>query len=149
MHKGKYNVKPLSDLLTSYVAKNDKIFSQTEIDALPDFIKDSVNIEREKDRKDRNSLFIYKAFKDLEVFNRLNYTKKFNFNYNIDDKIYFMYKLRDNPLLVKNTGYTKYSFVLEIINGETINHDSIYKLHITETATDEVGLYETTVGRFD
>jgi hypothetical protein len=149
MHKGKYNVKPLSDLLTSYVAKNDKIFSQTEIDALPDFIKDSVNIEREKDRKDRNSLFIYKAFKDLEVFNRLNYTKKFNFNYNIDDKIYFMYKLRDNPLLVKNTGYTKYSFVLEIINGETINHDSIYKLHITETATGEIGLYETTVGRFD
>ena len=148
MHKRKYNVKPLYDLLTSYVAKNDKVFSQTEIDALPDFIKDSVNIEREKDRKDRNSLFIYKAFKDLDDFqSNLPYYKKFN--YNIDDKIYFMYKLRDNPLLVKNTGYTKYSFVLEIINGETINHDSIYKLYITETATGEVGLYETTVGRFD
>jgi hypothetical protein len=149
MPKGKYNVKPLTELLTSFIAKNVKVFDELEINTLPESIKESITIEREKEKKKLNKIFIDAAFKDLEVFNRLNYTKKFNFNYNIDDKIYFMYKLRDNPLLVKNTGYTKYSFVLEIINGETINHDSIYKLHITETATDEVGLYETTVGRFD
>ena len=60
-----------------------------------------------------------------------------------------MYKLRDNKDIVKNIEYTKYSFVLEIINGETINHDSVYKLIITETATGKIGIYETTVGRFD
>jgi len=151
MHKGKYNVKPLSELLTSYVAKNDKVFSQTEIDALPDFIKDSVNIEREKDRKDRkerNKLFIDKAFKDLEDFHSsLPYSKRFN--YNIYDKVYFMYKLRDNKDLLKNVGYTKYSFVLEITSGENVYDDELYKLFITETVTGEVGLYETTVGRFD
>ena len=45
MHKGKYKVKPLSDLLTSYVANNDKLFSQKELDSLPDFIKDNVIID--------------------------------------------------------------------------------------------------------
>ena len=60
-----------------------------------------------------------------------------------------MYKLRDNKDIVTNIEYTKYSFVLEIINGETINHDSIYKLIITETETGKIGIYETTVGRFD
>ena len=148
MQNGKYNIKPLSQLLTSYVAKNDKIFSQTEIDALPDFIKDSVNIEREKDRKERNSLFIYKALKDLEYFHStLHYSKRFD--YNIYDKVYFMYKLRDNPDLLKNVGYKKYSFVLEITIGENVYDDELYKLFITETATGEVGLYETIVGRFD
>ena len=148
MHKGKYKVKPLTELLTSYVANNDKLFSQKELDCLPDFIKDTVTNEREKKNEELNKLFIDKAFKDLEEFHKkLHYTKKFN--YNINDKIYFMYKLRDNKDLVKNIGYTNYSFVLEIIDGETINDDSIYKLTITETATGEVGLYETTVGRFD
>ena len=81
MQNGKYNVKPLSQLLTSYVAKNDKVFSQTEIDALPDFIKDSVNIEREKEIKKINKLFIDKAFKDLEDFHSsLPYSKRFNYN---------------------------------------------------------------------
>jgi hypothetical protein len=149
MPKDKYNVKPLTELLTSFIAKNVKVFDELEINTLPESIKESITIEREKDKQKLNKIFTDAAFKDLDVFNRLNYTKKFNFNYNIDDKIYFMYKLRDNKDLVKNTGYTKYSFVLEIINGETINHDSIYKLYITETATGEVGLYETTVGRFD
>ena len=60
-----------------------------------------------------------------------------------------MYKLRDNSNLVKNIEYTKYSFVLEIINGNTPNDDSVYKLIITETETGEIGIYETTVGRFD
>jgi hypothetical protein len=151
MPKGKYEVKPLSELLTSYIAKNDEKFTKTEIDNLPEAIKESVNIEREKEEKEKkeiNSLFIYNAFKHLEKFHcELPHSKKFG--YNIYDKIYFMYKLRDNPNLVKNTGYTKYSFVLEIINGETENHDSIYKLIITETETGNIGIYETTVGRFD
>jgi len=149
MPKGKYDVKPLKEILTSYVAKNDEIFTKSEIDNLPEPIKDSVNIEREKEKQKLNKIFTDEAFKDLELFNRLNYKKKFNFNYNIDDKIYFMYKLRDNKDIVKNIEYTKYSFVLEIINGETINHDSIYKLIITETETGKIGIYETTVGRFD
>jgi len=150
MQKGKYNVKPLSQLLTSYVAKNDKVFSKTEIDTLPDFIKDSVNIEREKEIKKLNKLFIDTAFKDLEEFhNKLYYTKKFNFIYNIDDKIYFMYKLRDNPDIVKNIGYTKYSFVLEITSGATVYDDELYKLFITETATGKIVIHETIVGRFD
>ena len=42
-----------------------------------------------------------------------------------------MYKLRTDPNLFKNTGYTKYSFVLEIIDGNTPNDDSIYKLIIS------------------
>jgi hypothetical protein len=149
MPKGKYDVKPLKEILTSYVAKNDEIFTKPEIDNLPEPIKDSVNIERDKEKQKLNKIFTDEAFKDLELFNRLNYKKKFNFNYNIDDKIYFMYKLRDNKDIVKNIEYTKYSFVLEIINGETINHDSIYKLIITETETGKIGIYETTVGRFD
>ena len=148
MHKGKYNVEPLSELLTSYVAKNDKVFFQTEIDNLPDAIKESVNIEREKEKRQINSLFIYNAFKDLEQFHcELPHSKKFG--YSIYDKIYFMYKLRTDPNLVKNTGYTKYSFVLEIIDGNTPNDDSIYKLIITETETGNIGIFETTVGRFD
>jgi hypothetical protein len=152
MHKGKYNVEPLSELLTSYVAKNDKVFFQTEIDNLPDAIKESVNIEREKDReKDKqkmNKIFTDLAFKDLEQFHKkLPYSKKFG--YSVNDLIYFMYKLRDNSNLVINSGYTKYSFVLEIIDGNTPNDDSVYKLIITETETGEIGIYETTVGRFD
>jgi hypothetical protein len=149
MSNGKYDVKPLSELLKTYIAKNDELFTKTEIDNLPVAIKESVNIEIDKETQKLNKIFTDTAFKDLEVFNRLNYTKKFNFNFNIEDKIYFMYKLRDNKDIVKNIGYTKYSFVLEIINGETINHDSIYKLIITETATGKIGIYETTVGRFD
>ena len=148
MPKGKYEVKPLTELLTSYVAKNDEIFTKTEIDNLPETIKESVNIEREKEKRQINSLFIYNAFKDLEQFHcELPHSKKFG--YTIYDKIYFMYKLRTDPNLVINTGYTKYSFVLEIINGETENHDSIYKLIISETETGNIGIYETTVGRFD
>jgi hypothetical protein len=148
MPKGKYDVKPLKEILTSYVAKNDEIFTKPEIDNLPEPIKDSVNIEREKEKQKLNKIFTDEAFKDLEAFhNKLPHSIKFG--YTTYDKIYFMYKLRENPDLVKKTGYTKYSFVLEIINGETINHDSIYKLIITETETGKIGIYETTVGRFD
>jgi hypothetical protein len=148
MPKGKYDVEPLKKLLTSYVAKNDKKITKTEINNLPESIKESVNIEREKEKQKLNKLFTDKAFKDLEEFhNELPNSSKFD--YTTYDLTYFMYKLRDNKDLVKKTGYTKYSFVLEIINGETINDDSIYKLFITETDTSKVGLYETSVGRFD
>ena len=148
MHKGKYKVKPLSDLLTSYVANNDKLFSQKELDSLPDFIKDNVIIEREKESEKINKLFIDKAFKDFESFHyNLHYPQRFGFS--VNDITYFMYKLRDNKDIVKNTGYTKYSFVLEITNGVNIYDDSIYKLIITETATGKIGIYEKTIGRFD
>lgn len=148
MPKDKYNIKPLTELLTSYIAKNDEKFTKTEIDNLPESIKESVNIEREKEKQKLNKEFTDKAFKDLEVFhNKLPHSIKFG--YTTYDKIYFMYKLRENPDLVKKTGYTKYSFALEIINGNTPNDDAIYKLFITETETGKIGIYETTVGRFD
>ena len=86
MPKDKYNVKPLTELLTSYIAKNDEKFTKTEINTLPESIKESITIEREKEKQKLNKIFTDKAFKDLESFhNKLNYTKKFNFNYNIND----------------------------------------------------------------
>ena len=148
MHKSKYKVKPLTELLTSYVAKNAKVFDELQIDLLPESIKESITIEREKENEKLNKIFTDKAFKDFESFHyNLHYPQRFGFS--VNDITYFMYKLRDNKDIVKNTGYTKYSFVLEITNGVNIYDDSIYKLIITETATGEVGLYETTVGRFD
>ena len=145
MSQKKYYVEPLSTKLIAYLAKHNKIFDKTAIDELPNSIKDKIDDSKKKN----NTLFIDKAFDDLEKFqNILHYSKRFNFNKN--DKIYFMYKLRDNPDLLSNLGYIKYSFSLNINNDTgNIYGDSVYTLTITETETGEVGVYETTVGRFD
>jgi hypothetical protein len=146
MSKDNYTIEPLTKKLIDYLAKNDKIFDKTDIDELPDDLK----IKIEDSKKKYNTLFINKAFSDVETFyNKLHYSKK-EFNFNKDDKIYFMYKLRDNPNLLVNVGYTKYSFSL-IINNDTgdIYDEALYTLTITEKETGEIGVYETMVGRFD
>jgi hypothetical protein len=146
MSKGNYTIEPLSKKLIDYLSKNNKLFEQKDIDELPDELKDKIDDSKKK----YNTLFIDKAFLDLEKFyNKLPYSKK-EFNINKDDKIYFMYKLRDNPELVSNSGYTKYSFSLKITNitGDVYG-DETYKLTITNTETGDFGVYETIVGRFD
>ena len=146
MSKENYTIEPLTKKLIDYLAKNDKIFDKTDIDDLPDDLK----IKIEDSKKKYNTLFINKAFSDVETFyNKLHYSKK-EFNFNKDDKIYFMYKLRDNPNLLVNVGYTKYLFNL-VINNYTGNMygDEIYTLTITEIETGKIGVYETSVGRFD
>ena len=146
MSKDNYTtIEPLTKKLIDYLAKNNKLFDKTDIDELPDELK----LKIDESKKKYNTLFINKAFTDLEQFhNKLHYSKKFNFSTN--DKIYFMYKLRDNPNLLVNVGYTKYSFSL-IINNDTgdIYDEALYTLTITERDTGEIGIYETMVGRFD
>jgi len=145
MSKNNYTIEPLSKKLIDYLAKNNKLFEQKDIDELPGELKDKID----ESKKKYNTLFINKVFSDLEQFHKkLPYSKKFNFNK--DDKIYFMYKLRDNPELVSNSGYTNYSFSLTI-NNDTgdVYGDETYKLTITENKTGEFGIYETIVGRFD
>lgn len=146
MSKDNYTIEPLSKKLIDYLAKNNKLFDKTDIDELPDELKDKIN----DSQKELNNIFVKTAFSDVETFyNKLHYSKK-EFNINKDDKIYFMYKLRDNPNLLVNVGYTKYSFNLKITNitGDMYG-DEIYKLTITNTETGEIGIYETEVGRFD
>ena len=67
MPKGKYDVKPLKEILTSYVAKNDEIFTKPEIYNLPEPIKDSVNIEREKEKQKLNKIFTDEAFTPFKI----------------------------------------------------------------------------------
>jgi hypothetical protein len=137
-----YSIEPLSKKLIDYLAKNNKLFDKTELDELPESIKDKID----DSKKENNTIFIKNAFAELEQFhNKLPYSKKFNFS--SYDKIYFMYKLRDNPELVINSGYTKYVFNLNI-NNDT-GGDSLYTLTITNTETGECGIYEKEVGRFD
>ena len=146
MSKGNNEIESLSKKLIDYLAKNNKLFDKTDIDELPNSIKDKID----DTKKQYNTLFINKAFTDLEQFhNKLPYSKKFNFS--INDKIYFMYKLRDNPYLVSNSGYTIYSFSLTINDdtGELYGGDSLYTLTITHNGTGNTGVYETTVGRFE
>ena len=146
MSKENYTIVPLSQKLIDYFAKNNKLFEQTELDELPDSIKSKIY----DSKKEYNTLFINKAFTDLEQFHRtLPYSKKFNFSSN--DKIYFMYKLRDDPELLVKLGYTKYAFSLTINNdtGDLYGGDSIYTLTIIHNETGNSGVYETTVGRFD
>jgi hypothetical protein len=142
MPKSNYSIDPLTKKLIDYIAKNNKDFDTTKIDKLPDSIKDKID----DSKKENNTLFIKKAFADLEQFhNTLPYSKKFNFS--SYDKIYFMYKLRNDPELVVKSGYTKYSFNL-FINNDT-GGDSVYTLTIVDTETGETGVYEKEVGRFD
>jgi hypothetical protein len=146
MSKGNYTVEPLSKKLIDYLAKHNKLFDKADIDVLPDSIKNQIN----ESQIELNKIFTNKAFNDLQQFHdKLPYSQKFNFSSN--DIIYFMYKLRVKPDLVKNTGYTKYSFSLFINNdtGELYDGDSLYTLTIIETNTGVSGIYETTVGRFD
>ena len=145
MSKQKYNIEPLTKSLVDYIAKHTKDFDKSKIDELPDSIKDKID-----DSKKENTIFVKTAFADLEQFhNTLPRSKKFNFS--SYDKIYFMYKLRDDPNLVINSGYTKYLFNLNINNdtGDLYGGDSIYTLTITNNETGDIGIYETTVGRFD
>jgi len=146
MSKDNYCVEPLSKKLIEYLAKNNKLFEKTDIDALPDSIKNKIN----ETKIELNKLFTTKAFADLEQYHTtLPYTKKFNFSSN--DIIYFMYKLREKPDLVKNSGYTNYSFSLTITDDteDLYGEDSLYTLTIIETKTGQTGIYEKTVGRFD
>lgn len=146
MPKKKYNIEPLTKILSNFIAKNNDYFNESQIDKLPDSIKDKIY----DSKKELNTIFIDQAFNDLDQFhNKLSYSKKFNFS--IYDKIYFMYKLRNNPDLVINSGYTKYLFNLYINNdtGDLYGGDSIYTLTITHNETGKTGIYETNVGRFD
>jgi hypothetical protein len=142
----KNNIESLSKKLIDYLAKNNKLFDQTDIDELPESIKNKID----ESKIELNKTFINNVLNDLQQFhNKLPYTKKFNFNSN--DIIYFMYKLRNNPDLVVNSGYTKYSFSLFINNdtGELYGGDSLYTLTIIENETGETGVYEINIGRFD
>ena len=142
MSKCNYTIEPLSKKLIDYLAKNNNFYEQTELDELPESIKTKIDDSKKK----YTTLFINKAFTDLEQFHkRLPYSKKFNFSSN--DKIYFMYKLRDDPELLVNLDYTEYLFSLSINNNT--GDDSIYTLTIIHNETGESGVYETTVGRFD
>ena len=145
-NKKKYNIEPLTKILIDYVAKNNNKFDTEKLNELPNSIKNQIDVSIEE----QNNIFINKAFTDLQNFhNKLPYSKKFNFS--SYDKIYFMYKLRADPDLVINTGYTKYLFNLFINNdtGDLYGGDAIYKLTITHNETGKTGIYETTVGRFD
>ena len=148
--KTEYNSKPKSllDIAISKIVKNNDIYDNNIIDELPNTIKDKINDLK----KHKNNIFIDKAFTDL-VNTDLVKTKgrglRFYYKSLKDsDIIYLMYKLRDDPDLIVKSGYTKYSFNLNI-NNDTGNDDSIYTLTITETETGATGVYETTVGRFD
>ena len=142
MSKGSYNIPPLTNILINYISKNNNYFDNAKFEILPDSIKEKID----DSKKELNDIFINKAFDDLEQFhNKLPYSKKFNFSKY--DKIYFMYKLRNDPELLVKSGYTKYLFNLNI-NNDT-GDDSIYTLTITESETGDSGVYETTVGRFD
>ena len=146
MSKDKYCIEPLSKKLIDYLAKNNKLF-ETDINELPNDLKNKID----ESKKEQNDIFVKNAFIDLEIFyNKLPYSKK-EFNFNKDDKIYFMYKLRAKPDLLVNIGYTKYSFSLTINDdtGDLYGGDSLYTLSITNTETGKTGVYETTVGRFD
>jgi hypothetical protein len=146
MSKVNYCVEPLSKKLIDYLAKHNKLFEKTDIDELPDSIKHKIN----ESQIELNKLFTTKAFNDLQHFHdKLHYTHKFNFNSN--DINYFMYKLRENSDLVKNSGYTNYSFSLTITDDteDLYDGDSLYTLTIIETKTGQTGVYEKTVGRFD
>jgi hypothetical protein len=146
MSKDNYSVEPLSKKLIEYLAKHNKLFEKTDIDELPESIKNKIN----ESKIELNKLFTTKAFSDLQQFHdKLPYPKKFNFSSN--DIIYFMYKLREKPDLVKNSGYTNYSFSLTINNdtGDLYGGDSLYTLTIIENETGKTGVYERTVGRFD
>jgi hypothetical protein len=147
MSKGNYTVEPLSQKLIDYLAKNDKFFEQTDIDVLPSDLK----IKIDDSKKKLNTQFVNHVFTDFEKFHTKLHNSKKKFIFNKNDKIYFMYKLRDDPDLVVNSGYTKYSFKLIINNdtGDLYGGDSLYTLTIIDTETGETGVYETTVGRFD
>jgi hypothetical protein len=146
MSKDNYCVEPLSKKLIDYLAKNNKLFEKTDIDELPNSIKNEIN----ESQIELNKLFTTKAFADLQQFHdTLPYSKKFDFNSN--DINYFMFKLRNKPELVMNTGYTNYSFSLTITDDteDLYGGDSLYTLTIIENKTGKTGVYETTVGRFD
>jgi hypothetical protein len=146
MSKNKYTIEPLTKILINYIAKHNNEFDNDTLNELPNSIKNQIDVSIQE----QNNIFINEAFTDLEDFhNKLPYTKKFNFK--SYDKIYFMYKLRNNPDLVINSGYTKYLFNLFINNdtGDLYGGDSIYTLTITHNETGKTGIYETNVGRFD
>ena len=148
MSKQKYSInpEPLTKTLVEYIAKHTAKFDKDKIDELPNPIKNKIAVSK----SEQNNIFINKAFSDVETFyNKLPYSKK-EFNINKDDKIYFMYKLRDNPDLLVNSGYTKYLFNLVITNDSgNVYDDQLYTLTITETETGQIGVYSTMVGRFD
>jgi len=147
MSKQKYSInpEPLTKTLVDYIAKHNNNFDKDKLNDLPDPIKNKIAVSK----REQNNIFINKAFTELEYFhNKLPYSKKFNFN--INDKIYFMYRLRDNPDLVVNSGYTKYLFNLVITNDTgNVYDDQLYTLTITDTETGQIGVYSTMVGRFD
>jgi len=132
-------IEPLSTKLINYLAKNNKLFCKEELDTLPDNIKNEIE-------KKSNDIFIHKAFTDL-VHNKGIILRFYYINPSQCDIIYLMYKIRDDPDYIVNTGYTKYSFTLNI-NYDT-GDDALYTLSIIDNATGEEGIYETMVGRFD
>jgi len=117
------------------------------IEGLPDTIIEGI----EKGRIEKGLEFQDKVFKDLARylnnppqkfrFRTNSFTFYYNSKYSCDiNKL--MYKLRDNPNILLELGYTKYLFSLEI-------DDDIYKLTITDSESKYSTMYETTVSRFD
>ena len=134
-----------------YCVACKSIFCDPEL--LPSHIIETIDDKKREINIARNAEFIDRAFKHLAVNEDL-YRHAFRFSYentrNCDGNIiYLMYKLRNSPNVLIESGYTTYLFNLKIIDGNTANDDSKYTLTITENSTGKTGVYETMVGRFD
>jgi len=150
-------VKSLQNLVISKYITNNTL----ELSNLPIHLQNIINIERQK----YDEIFKDKVFKDLSLYlnNITRSLKSFRFYYkNINncDINYLMFKIRDNPDILIELGYTKYKFTLEIKNTihDTPNtpntppnpyDDQLYKLTIIEPETQYTSIYSTIVGRFD
>ena len=136
-------VEPLTTKLIEYLAKNNKLFDDTQFNTLPDSLKDDIE-------KKRNEIFIHNAFSDL-VKSKGRILRFYYKNARECDIIYLMYKIRDDPEYISKEGYINYSFTLNINNdtGDAGGGDSLYTLNIVDNKTGEAGVYETMVGRFD
>ncbi len=125
-----------------------------EINELPEHLSLLIKEERKK----KNAIFQDNAFKDLKRYldnypdhmkrnKNINYIR-FNYESSIrHDITYLMYHIRDNPMLLINLGYHKYTFEVKIT--KIVDDDDLYELTITEPASGFKSLYSEILGRFD
>ena len=113
------------------------------IDDLPEDIKRDI-------KKQRNDIFMDKAFKDVAKYLN-NQPRGFTFFYESPSRCdinYFMFKIRDRPNILVELGYTKYNFSVEYthIDGDD---DYLFILTIIDPETNYKVLYIKSIGRFD
>ena len=108
--------------------------------------------------KEKNAIFQDNAFTDLKRFldnypdhmrsNRnINYIRFHYESLNNNDINYLMYHIRDNPMLLINLGYHKYTFELKIT--KIVGDDDLYELTINEASSGFKSVYSVALGRFD